>query len=175
MPVHKSAIRLVLEPLVLAVALALLARTVIHIYAIPSDSMVPTLAVGDHILVTAYGGALPSRGDVVVFRSKQSSELLVKRIIALPGDLIESRLGRVVIGGHTLAERYLAEPAASGTIERQIVPAGCYFVLGDNRARSIDSRKWGVVARSQIVGRARIVLWSSGPDTPGLRLFRAIE
>ena len=149
-------------PIVTAIVLALAARSLVQIYAIPSASMSPALEIGDHIVVTPYRFAQPSRGDVVVFRSPSRNEMLVKRIIATPGDLIESRLGRIIISGHALAEPYLREPAASGAIQAQIIPSGCYFVMGDNRANSIDSRSWGVLPRELIAGRARMVLFSSG-------------
>jgi len=155
-------IRTVLQPLVIAVGLAAAARAAMHIYAIPSASMAPTLEPGDQIIVTRYFGAEPERGHVIVFHSPlRTDELMVKRVVAVPGDLIDSRLGRVRIGEHTLPEPYVLQEATSGAIPMQLVPADSYFVLGDNRADSLDSRSWGVVPRSQIIGRARLVLWSS--------------
>jgi len=74
--------------------------------------------------------------------------------------VIASRVGRVVIGGKSLPEPYIAEPGTSGAIDPQIVPHDCYFVMGDNRASSLDSRSWGVLPRDAIIGRARMVLWS---------------
>lgn len=143
--------RLILTPLAIALALAFAARAAVHIYTIPSASMAPTLQVGDHIFVTRYAGA-PKRGDVIVFRTPVSTnELMVKRIAGTPGDAVEAGAGRVVI-----------------------VPAGCYFVVGDNRADSFDSRNWGVLPRDLIVGRARLVLWSSVAATHD-RLFRPIR
>lgn len=184
--------RLIIEPIVLAVALALLAREFVHLYTIPSASMMPALAPGDHILVTPYADdALPQRGDVIVFR--RGELVLVKRVIATQGELIASRLGRVVIGGKAIAEPYVAKQGVSGAIDPQIVPHDCYFVMGDNRASSLDSRSWGVLPRGAIIGRARMVLWSShsfggnladavekstaphdAPPPAGLRLFRPI-
>jgi signal peptidase I len=131
-------LRLVVQPIAIAVVLALGARSAVRIYAIPSGSMEPTLQVGDHIVVTPYHSRIPQRGDVIVFRSPlRADELLVKRIAGVAGDLVEGNQGRL------------------------IVPHDCYFVLGDNRANSFDSRQWGVLSRNQIVGRARMVLWSS--------------
>jgi len=159
-------LRLVAQPLLVAVVLAVAARGAVRLYAIPSPSMEPTLRAGDHILVTPYHLALPRRGDVVVFHSPLNpSEFLVKRIVAVPGDHVESRGGRLVICGHTLAEPYLPSPSATGEIASQIVPPASYFVLGDNRANSFDSRQWGTLPRALIVGRARLVLWSSPDDT----------
>src|SRR6185369_5702453 len=98
-----------------ALVLGLAVRTAVHIYAIPSASMAPTLQAGDHIVVTTYHGA-PRRGDVIVFRGLASDELMVKRIAGMPGDAVDAGAGRTVI-----------------------VPAGCVFVLGDNRVDSFDS------------------------------------
>ncbi len=191
----KSLLRTILQPLAIAVGLAVIARGAMHIYAIPSLSMAPTLEPGDQIIVTRYVGAEPQRGHVIVFRSPiKEDELMVKRVIAVPGELVDSRLGRVRIGEHTIAEPYVLRQAMSGAIQAQIVPADSYFVLGDNREDSLDSRSWGVVSRDRIVGRARLVLWSSstpqheivhaeGDATPGAatrinrgeRIFKWIE
>jgi signal peptidase I len=135
-------LRLIAQPILIAFVMAIGVRSAVRLYAIPSSSMEPTLQVGDHIVVTPYRSAMPRRGDVIVFHSPVSpDELLVKRIAGVPGDLVEAKQGHL------------------------IVPADCYFVLGDNRANSFDSRNWGVVARSLVVGRARFVLWSSGAGT----------
>lgn len=165
MPRTKSLFRTILEPLAVAIALAAAARAAVHIYSIPSRSMAPTLEPGDQIVVTRYFRGAPERGHVIVFRSPSGSdELIVKRVIAIPGDLVDSRLGRVRIGGHTLPEPYLLRAAASGSIEPQVIPADSYYVLGDNRDDSLDSRSWGVVPRTHVVGRARMVLWTSSHD-----------
>jgi signal peptidase I len=161
----KSLTRTLLQPIGIAVALAVVVRAAAHIYSIPSASMVPTLEAGDQIVVTRYFGGGPERGHVIVFQSpREDGELLVKRVIAVPGDLIDARLGRVRIGAHTLPEPYLLRQAATGAIEPQLIPGGCYYVMGDNRDDSLDSRSWGVVPRERIIGRARLVLWSSPID-----------
>ncbi|MFP5246433.1 MAG: signal peptidase I [Thermoanaerobaculia bacterium] len=164
MPRSKSLLRTVLEPLAVAIALAVLVRSALQLYSIPSESMSPTLEAGDQIVVTPYFGAKPERGHVIVFSSPADPrELLVKRVIAVPGELVDSRLGRVRVGGHTIPEPYVRREASTGAIEAQIIPADSYYVLGDNRDDSLDSRTWGVVPRDRIIGRARLVLWSSGP------------
>lgn len=191
-----STLRLVVQPIAVAVALAFAVRaSSVGIYSIPSASMEPTLQVGDTIVVTPYFGTQhPQRGDVVVFRSPVSSaDLVVKRVIGTPGDMVENRDGRVSVRGVTLAEPYTPPGIATIGIAPQIVPANCYFLLGDNRVNSVDSRQWGVIDNRAIVGRARLVLWSSGADasaTPAqatpltdaprphvrsVRLFRAIR
>jgi signal peptidase I len=157
----KSVLRTILQPLGVAIAVAIAVRSSVHIYSIPSGSMVPTLQAGDQIVVTRYFGGEPNRGDVVVFQSvTQSEDLLVKRVVAVPGDLVDSRLGRLRIGGYTVPEPYVLRQGATGAIESQIVPSGSYFVLGDNRDDSQDSRSWGFVPREKIVGQARVILWS---------------
>ena len=190
-----KSLRLIVQPIVVAVALALVVRGFVHLYTIPSASMTPALAPGDHIVVTPYArDAHPDRGDVIVFH--RGDTVLVKRVIATQGELIEARLGRVIISGHALAEPYLAEQGVSGTFDAQIVPHDCYFVMGDNRASSLDSRSWGVLPHYAIIGRARMVLWSSkwgggavagaseseksrqdaaAPGSAALRLFRPIR
>jgi signal peptidase I len=150
-----KAFRVIGQPILIAMVLALGVRSAVRIFAIPTRSMEPTLRVGDHIAVMPYRTSLPQRGDVVVFHSPLNrDELLVKRVVAVPGDLVESREGHLLVGGHAAGE--------AGSVAAQIVPAECYFVLGDNRANSYDSRQWGVLSRDLIVGRARLVLWSSG-------------
>jgi signal peptidase I len=191
-----STVRAVVQPIAIAIALAFAVRaSSVGIYSIPSQSMQPTLQIGDTILVTPYlNGRSPSRGDVIVFHSPSvRDQMVVKRVIATPGDLIESRDGVVTIGGHALAEPYVLARGLSGAIAPQVIPADCYFVLGDNRGNSYDSRLWGVIRGDAIVGRARLVLWSTHPmlhapqaaASPiipadplrerGLRLFRVVR
>ena len=166
---QKSAVRLVIEPLAIAIVLAFGVRAALRLYVIPSPSMAPTLVPGDHIVVTPYRFASsPQRGDVVVFHSTRTAdELMIKRIIATPGDLVETRAGRVIVCGHALPEPYLSAQATTGVISPQIIPADSYFVLGDNRADSLDSRSWGVLPKSSVVGKARMVLWSSDAGVGG--------
>lgn len=159
---------LILEPLLVVAVFALIARSaLVGVYSIPSVSMAPTLQVGDHILVTSYrfpfANKLPQRGDVIVFRAPASpDEILVKRVIAVPGDLVDSAGGYVRVSGRTLAEPYVMQHAMSGAIAPQIVPAASLFVMGDNRAHSYDSRSWGAVPAAMVIGRAKMVLWASG-------------
>ncbi|MEA2329797.1 MAG: signal peptidase [Thermoanaerobaculia bacterium] len=160
---QKSPLRLIAEPLLISIVLAFGVRAAMRLYVIPSSSMAPTLIPGDHIVVTPYRfGKTPDRGDVIVFRSPRAAdELMIKRVIGTPGDLVETRAGRVIVCGHALPEPYVVAQATSGAISPQIIPADSYFVLGDNRADSLDSRSWGVLPRAAVVGRARLVLWSS--------------
>ncbi|HEX7707164.1 MAG TPA: signal peptidase I [Thermoanaerobaculia bacterium] len=194
MPRIPSLARTILQPLAIAIVLGLVVRGTIEIYSIPSASMAPALLPGDQILVTRYLRGEPQRGDVVVFHSPRvPGEVLVKRVVAVPGDLVESHLGRIRVAGHTLPEPYVLRQGATGSIEPRQIAQGEYFLLGDNRDDSIDSRNWGTVPHTMILGRVEMVLWSvsspgtddahaaarSGPNATarprGLRLFKCIH
>jgi signal peptidase I len=104
------------------------------------------------------------RGDIVVFATPPqlhdpSVKDLVKRVIGLPGDVISSSGGRVLINGRPLAEPWLAPGVVTTGIRTQTVPAGEYFVMGDNRSDSEDSRVFGPISRSSIVGRVVLRIW----------------
>ncbi|HEY7946239.1 MAG TPA: signal peptidase I, partial [Acidimicrobiales bacterium] len=148
--------------LVVAVGLALGIRAyVAQTYFIPSASMQPTLLIGDRILVDKLSYRLHGvgRGDIVVFATppKEPAEPgindLVKRVIGLPGDVISSKGGRVYIDGRPLHEPYLVPGTVTTDITTQKVPPNEYFVMGDNRSDSQDSRFFGPISRSLIVGR----------------------
>lgn len=162
----RSTFRVIVEPLALAIVLAFAVRAFLEFCEVPSESMSPTLHAGDHIVVTPYfSGGAPQRGDVIVFRSPADlRDLLVKRVIGVPGDLVESREGRVVISGHVLAEPYLTPAAMTSGVAAGIVPGGTYFVLGDNRTNSVDSRAWGFLPEPLVIGRARMILWGKAPE-----------
>jgi signal peptidase I len=157
-------LRLFLLPLVAAMAVALFVRAnCFRVFAIPSDSMAPTLVTGDQIAVTPYRtlfrDAEPALGDVIVFR-RPGEGWFVKRIVGAQGDHLDVRRGRLRRNGHTLAESYLPVRETLD-VKAEIVPAASYYVLGDNRGDSRDSRVWGTVSRDDVYGRARMVLWSS--------------
>jgi signal peptidase I len=157
-----AACRILLLPLLMACGAAVLVRsTLLQTFSIPSASMAPTLEPGDHIVVTPYGGffrSSPQRGDVVVFRG--GGGYFVKRIIGLPGDVVELRDGSIVVNGHPAPEPY-AVPCSQDRPGYAVLDDREYFVLGDNRPNSIDSRTWGPLRREQIVGRARLIFWSA--------------
>lgn len=182
--------------LLVAFLLALLLKTfVVQAFYIPSMSMEPTLAVGDRVLVNklAYLVGEPGRGEVVVFSepagAEESQSLLgrvgrafasglglpssgerdfIKRIIGLPGDVVELRGGVVHVNGATLPESAAGEGGylTSGDLSDYgpvIVAEGHYFMLGDNRPNSADSRfGLGQIPRDQVVGRAFMVVWPFG-------------
>ena len=159
--------------IVLAAAAAFCLRTfVIAPYYIPSASMETTLhgcpgCNNDHVLVDklAYHLHGVHRGDVVVFHRPStwqvSESLLIKRVIALPGDVISAQGGVVAINGRALVEPYVNKACLTGTtgLSSLTIPAGEVFVMGDNRCDSEDSRAFGPVPTSAIVGRAFIIVW----------------
>ncbi len=153
--------------LVTAALLAFLMRTfVVAAFYIPSESMAPTLEVGDRLLVAkfSYRFGSPSPGDVVVFktppslRPAQTSEL-IKRVVAVGGQMIEAQDGQLVVDGRPLKEEYLPSDVRTSDFAPVHVPAGYVFVMGDNRSASQDSRSFGAVPQSEIVGRALVRFW----------------
>jgi len=167
--------------LLAAVLLALGVRAfALETFYVPSSSMVPTLDVGDRILVDKFLFDYRSLGEgaIVVFARPPTdtmctSELgdLVKRVIGLPGQTIWSVGNRIYVDGHVLNEPYLPadDPLGTKPIDRQTIPKDRYFVMGDNRAISCDSRYWGTIPGSSIVGRVVAVIWRNGH--PDLHLY----
>jgi signal peptidase I len=194
------------ESLLVTILLALFATTfVVQAFKIPSQSMEPTLLVGDHLLVNKFifegrGGwydkLLPYRpihtGDIIVFKYPfDDHPYYVKRVIGVPGDRIRIANDRVFVNGKMILESYVVHdpllddpfgdqfPPSPDSIPRSrlrpewaakmtnyvkdgelVVPAGDYFVMGDNRDDSWDSRYWGFVNRDAIVGRPILIYWS---------------
>lgn len=154
-----------------AFAAALIIKTfVFQAFYIPSASMEPTLQIRDRVLVNKLSYKLHdvNRGDLVVFErppgSSDPSDIkdLIKRVIGLPGDTIESRDGHVVINAHELEEPYLPNGTITDNIDRQVIPDGHVFVMGDNRCCSKDSRVFGPISEDLIVGRAFVRVWPLG-------------
>jgi len=165
---------------VVAVLVAVLLRAfVVQTFFIPSGSMEPTLQIGDRILVNKLSYHLHGvdRGNIVVFSRPPTENCggpevndLVKRVIGLPGDVVSLTDGYVYIDGKKLDESWLptseqgitvAGPAGnSSNLARPYrVPANDYFVMGDNRTDSCDSRYWGPISRSLIVGKVELRVW----------------
>lgn len=168
-------------------AVLVVKATVAQVFHIPSSSMEPQLRVGDRVLVSrlAYRLHDPNRGDIVVFRDPRAApppggfrpgrliggalealglrepevEVLIKRVVGLPGETVEGRDGGVWVDGRLLVEPYLPPGVLTGDFGPVTVPSGSYFVLGDNRGSSADSRRFGPVPVSRIIGRAVLIIW----------------
>jgi signal peptidase I len=138
----------------------------IQAFFIPSGSMLPTLHEEDRVLVNKLSYDLHDvhRGDLVVFERPENEAAgqikdLIKRVVGLPGERIESRDGDVYIDGDLLEEPYLADGAETTGLEPQTVPEGHVFVMGDNRGDSMDSRVFHAINEDLIVGRAFVRVW----------------
>jgi signal peptidase I len=199
-PRRKSLIREYGEAIAIAILLALVIRTlVVQAFTIPSGSMMDTLLVGDYILVNKflYGPELPfteahvpglrdpARGDIIVFKYPQDEKRdFIKRIVAGPGETVQIRGQQVFVNGRVLREPYTKKvepPLPAGGqaycgyaygCEPTVVPANSYFVMGDNRDNSQDSRYWGFVKRDKIKGKAFLIYWSWDSDRHWLRWWR---
>ena len=147
---------------VLALLVLLLAVLVSEPFTVRSSSMAPTLHTGDQILaerLTPRFGHL-ERGDLVVFRAPATRALLVKRVVALAGDRVGLADGRLVVNGHRRPEAYVDLASVDGVyFGPEVVPAGSVFVMGDDRADSVDSRDFGPVALDRVLGRVLWRLW----------------
>ncbi len=157
-----SWLRELLETILPAVLLALVINLFLaQATRVFGQSMEPNLHTDQRIVVEklSYRFHLPRRGDVVVLKlPRDVSELLIKRVIALPGETVEIRDGSVWIDGQPLDEPYLTQPTA-GQMAPLVVPEGHVFVLGDNRGYSNDSRAFGPVPLENIVGHAWLSYW----------------
>ena len=184
----KSTIRDVVETLVLTAVIFLLVRSVVQNFKVEGRSMEPTLHNGQYLVINKAlywhvdadivdkilpgavsasarrDGAMfvfgePERGDIIVFRyPKDPSRDFIKRVIALPGDTVEIRQGKVYVNGNYVDEAYINETANYSWPAHKMDP-GEYFVLGDNRNNSSDSHVWGPVPRDNIIGKAWVSYW----------------
>lgn len=154
-PLRRARGRWSLVLTLLVVALVALRLFVFEPVTVVSGSMRPTLHAGDHVLtesISLRAGSL-DRGDLVTFERTESGELMLKRVSGLPGDTVAIRDGRLVVNGDRVDEPYLdLATVDSSYFGPVVVPAGSVFVLGDNRAWSLDSRDFGPVAESDLVG-----------------------
>ena len=199
----KSVPREYFESLIIAVALALFVRTfVFQAFKIPTGSMEPNLLVGDHLIVNKMINAptvtaleraiLPGReirrGDIIVFKYPVDPERdFIKRVIGLPGERIELRRKKILINGQPLDEPYvhlLEPPSPEGSPKKDdvreeygpvTIPAGQYFMMGDNRDNSQDSRFWGFLPRSYVKGEALFIYFSFEENGSVANLFGDIQ
>jgi signal peptidase I len=190
---RKSTAREYFESICVAVILALFVRTfIVQAFKIPTGSMENNLLIGDHLLVNKFVFAptmtslektiLPidpiRRGDIIVFKYPEEPERdFIKRVIGLPGDTLELRAKRVYINGTMLNEPYVHylvppdEEGSGGEFDVRVqygpvtVPPGHYFMMGDNRDNSQDSRYWGFMPEEYIKGKALFVYFSFGEET----------
>jgi signal peptidase I len=193
----KSIFREYVEAIVIALLLALFIRGfVVQAFKIPSGSMIPTLLVGDHILVSKFiyglrnpftGAVLipvkePERLDVVVFKyPRNPSQDFIKRVVGIPGDIVEVKQKKVYVNGSLLLndpgvnsdERVLPRDFSQRDNFGPItVPPHSLFVMGDNRDNSHDSRFWGFVDLKALKGKAFIMYWSWDKENFGVRWRR---
>jgi len=168
--------------IVAALFIALLIRSfILQPYIIPSESMLNTLQVGDRLFVTkfSYGIHLPfiekeifslgepEIGDIIVFPFPEDKSVdYIKRVVGLPGDVVELRDKQLIRNGEIVREPYVIHTDNGTSYHRdnmhpRTVPPGKVFVMGDNRDRSEDSRFWGFVDKDTIHGKALIIYWSS--------------
>lgn len=181
----KSVFREYFEAICIAILLALFIRTfIVQAFKIPSGSMLPTLLIGDHLLVNKFiygirvpftGKILipivdPSKGDVVVFKfPKDRSVDYIKRVVGTPGDTVEIKNKKVFVNGIAVDDPH-AHVSSPAILDAQssprdnfgpiLVPENRIFVMGDNRDNSYDSRFWGFVDQKDILGKAFILYWS---------------
>ena len=185
------------EAIITALILALLIRAyVIQAFKIPSGSMIPTLVIGDHILVNKflYGTKIPfsetrvleftkpEKGNIIVFKYPEDpTRDFIKRVVAVEGDVVESRNKTIYVNGKPTSEPYTQHTDNSirplGIEPRDnfgplIVPKNKFFVMGDNRDQSYDSRYWGYVDRKDIKGKALILYWSWDSKNNWVRFAR---
>jgi signal peptidase I len=181
----KSTFREYAEAIGMALLLALFIRTfIVQAFKIPSGSMIPTLQIGDHILVNklAYGIRVPlyghylvdfgkvQRGDVIVFIFPEDrSKDFIKRVVAVAGDTVEIRGKKISINGKQVDDPHAhfegddpqnVLPASRDDFGPTRVPENQLFVMGDNRDRSYDSRFWGFVNLDDVRGKAFLIYWS---------------
>ncbi len=170
------ALRSLLElPIILLISFVLVFGFVRPVIAAPfyvgSESMVPTLKVWDRVLINklAYDVGEPERGDIVLFENQEGGkEPLIKRVVGLPGDTVEVRNGGLVLNGEPQAEPYVNESSRGRQppYDPRRVPENHYFMMGDNRVRSHDSRYFGPVPEEDLIGEALVRFWPPGRVGP---------
>jgi signal peptidase I len=153
-------VREIIETVLLTAAIFLLVNAATGRFRIEGQSMEPNLHDGEYVLIDKISYLLhpPERGDVIVFLPPNEVRDYIKRVIGLPGDTVEIRGGQVYVNGIALDEPYL-KYSANNDMPARVIEAGRYFVMGDNRNNSSDSRSFGAITPQSIVGRAWLVYW----------------
>ena len=181
----RAIIRELTETAILAVLIFVALQLSVQPYKVEGSSMEPNIDEGEYLMVNKLvyfnyhpegilerapfssndgSGAVfpfhgPRRGEIIVFKFPlDPSRSFVKRVIGVPGDTIEIENGRVILNGRLLEEPYLVNPGF-GDLEQKVVPSDSYFVMGDNRSASDDSRNWGAVPIENVIGRAWVSYW----------------
>ena len=158
---HPNMLRDIIETMVLVAIAFLVVNALIGRFRIEQVSMLPNLHEGEYVIVdkVSYAFREPQRGEIVVLKNPVPGQPdLIKRIIGLPGESIAVHNGGVYINGQPLTEPYIAQPMAADSAATEL-QAGQYFVMGDNRNNSEDSRRFGPRPVKDIVGRAWIIYW----------------
>lgn len=153
----------ILESVAIAVILAVIIRFFLfQPFYIPSGSMEPTLKPGDRIIVNKliYRYSQPKRGDIMVFKyPRDPARDFIKRTVGLPEETIEIKDSKVYINNKEIPQPFLEPGLKFGSFGPVEVPEGSYFMMGDNRNNSEDSRVWGTLPRENIVGKAMFIYW----------------
>lgn len=146
-------------------------------FKVPNPGMSPTLLPGDHFSIkkTAYQQAEPKRGDIIAFRyPKDETKIFIKRVVGLPQDRIEVHDKQLYVNGERFIESYIQHidpnvitlpQVPRDNLALVVVPSNAYFVMGDNRDSSLDSRFWGSVSKELVLGKAMFIYWSIDPVT----------
>ena len=204
-PKRKSVVREYAEAIFIAFLLAIFIRTfIIQAFKIPSGSMEKTLLIGDHLLVSkfSYGVhvpneipfvniqlfkdiifflSVPERYDIIVFKfPRDETTDFIKRVIGLPGEILELKNQKVYINNKLIEDPYARHTAPSGSggfVQRDnygpmVIPDGHVFVMGDNRENSKDSRYWGFLDITKIRGKAQMIYWSWDSQASWVRFGR---
>jgi len=158
----------ILGTLILAVLIFIVVQAAMESRVVEGACMEPNLHTGERVLVmkSTYWFADPHRGDVIVFKPTEAAkqgrkiDAMIKRVIGLPGDNISISDGKVYINGSVLDEPYAH--GSTSPDSTKVVPAGNYFMMGDNRESSDDSRSWGMLPRENIIGKAWLCYWPLG-------------
>jgi signal peptidase I len=156
-----GALREIVETLILTAVIFLGVRVLVQNYKVEGFSMEPTLNDGQYLLINKIGlhFSQPQRGDIIVFEYPlDPSKNFVKRVIGIPGDTVAVQDQKTLLNGKVLPEPYIHTPEA-GFYPATVVPPNNYFVMGDNRNNSSDSRSWGMLPTKDVIGEAWVSYW----------------